>query len=442
MRTAILAPKAETLERLAFPVSRSGKGYYLLVLALLAVVGWGFYAYVVQLRYGLLATGLTDGVMWGVYIINFIFFLGIAMAGTVISAVLRLTHAGWRTPITRMAEVVTVSALSIGALMPLIDLGRPDRVWHILVHGRFQSAILWDIIVITTYLVGSLIYLYLPLIPDFAMARDRLNFQPASLRKKVFTLLAVGWRNTEYQRHRLEKAINVMAVAIIPMAALTHTVASFIFSWMLRPGWNSTIYGVYFVVGAIFSGIATILIVMAVVRRVYRLERYITEKHFRYLSYLLLTALSFYLYLVATEFLTIGYKLELEEKELLTLLFLGNAAPWFWFFILAGFVLPVALLVFRRGHTIRRIVTAAISINLAMWAARLVIVVPTLQVSPMTEEIILYTPTWVEWSVTAGSFAGFVLVFAVVARLVPILPVWELAEETAAAHAEKEVTRA
>ncbi|MBI4304668.1 MAG: polysulfide reductase NrfD [Chloroflexi bacterium] len=420
----------ERLERVVFnPINQTSKAYYVFLLFLLLVVGFGFYAFVVQFRFGLLSTGMRDQVIWGLYILDFIFFLGIAMAGTVISAVLRLTSAGWRTPITRMAEVVTAAALMIGALMPIIDLGRPDRVWHVLVYGRFQSAILWDIIVITTYLTGSLIYLYLPLIPDLAIMRDRLDRNASSLKKKVITYLAVGWRNTEQQRHRLEKAISIMAVAIIPMAVLTHTVASFIFAWMLRPGWNSTVYGIYFVIGAIFSGIATVLIVMAIFRKLYHLEEYITEKHFRYLSYLLLTLLLVYLYLVVTEYLTIGYKLQIEEKELLSLLFLGKASFYFWFFIVAGFVIPGFLLVSRIGKTIPRIIAAAISVNAAMWVSRLLIVVPTLQVPQMSELIGTYKPTWVEWAITGAAFAGFMLVFAIVVKLIPIVSIWEVAEE-------------
>ncbi|MFC1964266.1 NrfD/PsrC family molybdoenzyme membrane anchor subunit, partial [Chloroflexota bacterium] len=260
----------DRLERTALsPLNVTGRSYYLFILFLIAVLLWGFYAYIVQIYYGLVSTGMRDVVFWGLYIANFVFFLGIAMAGTVISAVLRVTHAGWRTPITRMAEIVTVSALMVGALMPIIDLGRPDRVWHIIAYGRFQSAIMWDVIVITTYLVGSLIYLYLPLIPDFALMRDRVSRNASTLKRRVYTLLAIGWRGTPDQKHRLEKAISITAIAIIPMAALTHTVASFIFSWMLRPGWDSTIYGIYFIIGAIFSGIASILIVMAVFRKLF-----------------------------------------------------------------------------------------------------------------------------------------------------------------------------
>lgn len=431
MRAALAEGYQERLKRVILsPLERSSTGYYLLVMVLVAVVGWGLYAYIVQYTYGLQVTGLRDQVMWGLYILDFVFFLGIAMAGTVISAILRLTHAGWRTPITRMAEVVTVAALLIGAAMPVIDLGRPERVWHILIHGRFQSAILWDIIVITTYLAGSIIYLYLPLIPDLALMRDRLGYGASAFKRKVLTILAAGWRNTQEQRHHLERAIGMMAIGIIPMAALTHTVASFIFAWMLRPGWDSTIYGIYFVVGAIFSGIATILMVMAFCRKLCHLEEYITEKHFRYLGYLLLTFLFIYLYLVATEFLTIGYKLKLEESELLELLFTGQAAPWFWLFIVAGFAIPAFLLICRFGRTIPRIVAASVSVNVAMFVSRLLIVVPTLQVPQIAGEVGAYTPTWVEWSITAAAFAGFILIFTLAVKLMPIVSIWEVAEES------------
>lgn len=420
----------ERLERTVLnPLRQTGTGYYVFVLLLLGIVGLGIYAYVVQLRYGLIATGMRDTVVWGFYIGNFVFFLGIAMAGTVISAVLRITHAGWRTPITRMAEVVTVAALFIGALMPIIDIGRPDRLWHIFTYGRFQSAIIWDVIVITTYLTGSLIYLYLPLVPDLALMRDRLGRYASTVQRKIYTLLAVGWRNTPEQRQRLDKGIGILALAIIPMAVLTHTVASFIFSWMLRPGWNSTIFGIYFVIGAIFSGIATILIVMAIFRRFFHLEEYITERHFRNLSYLLLTSLLIYLYLVGTEYLTVGYNLIVEEKHLLELLLVGQNAPWFWLFVVAGFALPAMLLITRRGPAIPRIVTAAVLVNLAMWVKRFVIVVPALQVPLMPFEFGNYTPSWVEWSITAGAFAGFMLIFAIFAKLVPIISIWEVAEE-------------
>ncbi|MEE8418505.1 MAG: NrfD/PsrC family molybdoenzyme membrane anchor subunit, partial [Dehalococcoidales bacterium] len=349
---------------------------------------------------------------------------------TLISAILRVTQAEWRTPVTRMAELITVAAISVGALMPIIDLGRPDRVVNMVLFGRFQSPLMWDIISITSYLAGSLIYLYLPLIPDFALMRDRLSERGVSvIKRKFYTFLAVGWQNTKQQQQRLEKAIGIMAITIIPIAISVHTVVSYVFSMTLRPGWNSTVFGIYFVIGAIFSGIATILIVMAIFRKLYHLEEYITEKHFRNLSYLLLTSLFLYFYLTIGEYITIGYKMETEEKHLLESLLIGKNALGFWFFVVAGLVVPAFLLIIRRGSLIPRIITAAILINVAMWVKRFIIVIPSIQVPLMPFEFGAYTPTWVEWSITAAAFAAFALIFVVFAKVFPLISIWEVAEQ-------------
>ena len=414
------------------PLSRTGRGYVIFVLVLLAIVGWGLYAYIVQLRYGLAGTGMRDVVVYGLYLVNFVFFIGISHAGTLISAILRVTNAGWRTPVTRMAELITVVAIAVGALMPIIDLGRPERVWHIFVFGRFQSPLMWDIISITSYLTGSLIYLYLPLIPDLALMRDSLGQNASAFKRNIYTFLALGWGNTEEQRRRLHKAIGIMAITIIPIAISVHTVVSYVFSMTLRPGWDSTVFGIYFVIGAIFSGIATILIVMAVFRKIYHLEEYITDLHFRNLGKLLLTALLIYFYLTLGEYLTLGYKMKVEEMHLLESLMLGGNAPWFWFFVVGGMVIPAGLLIFRRGPTIPKLVTAAVLINIAMWIKRFVIVIPSLQVPLMPFEFGSYRPTWIEWSITAGAFAAFMLILAIFSKILPLISIWEVAEEAEA----------
>ena len=430
MRAASAHVARSRLERnLLRETEGASNAYYGLLAFLVAIVAWGMYAFLTQFVFGLATTGMGDQVVWGFYIVNFVFFLGIAMAGTVISAILRITGAGWRTPITRIAELVTVTALMIGGIMPVIDLGRPDRVASILTYGRFQSAILWDIIVIATYLVGSLIYFYLPLIPDLAIMRDRLAQSGESFKRWVFTLLAVGWQDTIEQRQRLEKGSRIMSLAIVPMAVMTHTVASLIFAWMLRPGWNSTIYGVYFVIGAVFSGIGTVIIVMVVLRKLCHLEQYLTEKHFRNLSYLLLALLLAYFYLVLTEYLTVGYTLVTEEKHLLETVLLGSNAIWFWGFVIFGLLVPGFLLVFRRGPAIPRIVTASVLVNIAMWIKRFIIVVPSQQVPLLPYEFATYTASWVEWSITAAALAAFALVFAIAAKVIPLVPIWEMAAE-------------
>ena len=424
----------ERLERVSLaPLSNVSSNYWAVIAILLAVAGWGFYAFIVQYRFGLVVTGMRDQVMWGLYLVNFVFFIGISHAGTLISAILRVTNAGWRTPVTRMAELITVVAISVGAVAPIIDMGRPERVGNMILFGRFQSPLLWDIISIACYLTGSLIYLYLPMIPDLALMRDRLGRSDSNIKRVLYTLLAVGWKDTPAQRHRLEKGIGIMAVTIIPIAISVHTVVSYVFSMVMRPGWDSTVFGIYFVIGAIFSGIASILIVMAIFRKLYHLEEYITEKHFKNLSYLLLTALIIYFYLTIGEYLTVGYKLKIEEKHLLESLLLGSNAIWFWFFVVVGTIIPATLLLWRRGRPIPRILVAAVLINIAMWIKRFFIVIPSLQVPLMPFDFGTYQPTWVEWSITAGAFAVFMLVFAVFTRLMPALSIWEVAE-----HAEQE----
>ncbi len=426
----------ERLDRTVFnSLSQTSGRYYAFILILLAIVAWGLYAYIVQLRYGLMATGARDVVPWGLYIVNFVFFIGISYAGTLVSAVLRITNAGWRTPITRMAEVIAVVALLLGAILPIIDLGHPGRVWHILAFGRFQSPLMWDIIAITTYMVGSVIYLYLPLIPDIALMRDRLGQGASSFKRRTLTILALGWLNLPEQRQRLERGTGLMAIMIIPLAVSVHTVVAFIFSMTSRPGWNSTIYGIYFVIGAIFSGTAVLLIVMAVFRRVYHLEEYITEKHFRNIGYLLMALLVGYFYLTFTEYLTAGYKLHIEEKHLLELVLLGSNAIWFWFFIIGGLIVPALLVVFSRIRTIPMIVTAAALVAVAMGVKRFIIVVPTLEVPLMPFEFGTYTPTWVELSISAGLVAAFVLLMSLSVKVFPIVSIWEVAEEK-----EKEAT--
>lgn len=410
------------------PLLKTGRGYYMFVGFLLILVGWGAFAYSRQIGDGLIVTGMRDKVSWGLYITNFVFFIGISHAGTLISAILRLTHAEWRRPITRMAEVITVVALMTGALFPIIDLGRPDRIPNLILHGRLGSPIIWDVISISTYLTGSIIYLYLPMIPDIAMARDRLKGGARTLRSRLYSLLALGWKNTPEQRRRLNIGIAVMMVLIIPIAVSVHTVVSWIFAMTMRPGWNSTVFGPYFVVGAIFSGVAAIITVMWIFRKVYHLEDYITEKHFRYLGFLLLALDLIYMYFTLAEYLTTGYKLELGDKALLEELMLGRYAPLFWAFVVGGTIVPGLLVAFPKTRTVRGVFIASILVNVGMWLKRFVIVIPSMALPLMPYEWGVYWPSWVEISITVGSFAWFALIFALFAKLFPIISVWEVEE--------------
>ena len=395
--------------------------------------GAGMAAYVYQLFHGLAATAMTDYFSWGIYIVNFVFFIGVSMAGTLISAILRLTGAPWRRPITRLAEAITLFALMIAGPMIMIDMGRPDRVYFVLLHARLQSPILWDVMSLTTYMAGSLLYLYLPMIPDLAILRDSAQPFPA-WQHRMYSVLALGWRGNAQQHRLLEKSIAIMAIIIIPVAISIHTVTAWLFGMTLRPGWHSTIIGPDFVVGAIYSGIAAVITAIAVFRHFLHLHQFISQDHFIKLGRLLLIFGLVYMYFVVNEHLGDIYTNERSQRHVSELLFVGKYALQFWFMVIVGLVIPVLFLALQRRPKIGGIVTVAVLVNLGMWVKRYIIVVPTLA-SPIMEasapKSLGYVPTLVEWSITLGGFAFFCLLYTVFAKLFPIVSIWEMAEDAA-----------
>jgi molybdopterin-containing oxidoreductase family membrane subunit len=371
---------------------------------------------------------------WGVYIINYVFFIGISMAGTLISAMLRLTGAHWRQPITRMAEGITLFALMIAGPLVIVDMGRPDRFFHIFLYGRLQSPILWDVLSLTTYMAGSLIYLYLPLIPDMAILRDR-GAEFSTWRRRLYGTLALGWKGTPEQHKALARAIAVMAVVIIPVAISIHTVTAWIFGMTLRPGWHSSIIGPDFVVGALYSGIAAVIVAMAAFRKFFRLEAYITSRHFKNLGLLLLVAGISYSYFTVNNFVGAYYVMQSDESGLLNSIFGGKYSPEFWTMITVGMIVPLILLSLPWTRNIGGIVTASVLVNIGMWIMRYIIVVPTLSAPflPLMKESAIYFPTFVEWSITVGGFAAFGLLYILFSKVFPIISIWELQAERAAA---------
>ncbi len=423
------------------PVRRTGRRYWALVAFLLAVIGWGAYAYSVQLRDGLVVTGMRDRISWGLYIATFVFFIGISHAGTLISAILRVSQARWRTPVTRMAEFITVVALVCGASFVVIDLGRPDRVLNVFAYGRWQSPIIWDVLAITTYLTGSITYLLIPMIPDLALFRDRLGSGTSRWRGWLYRVLAIGWVGNAAQRRSLGSAIGVLMILIIPIAVSVHTVVSWIFAMTLRMPWDSALFGAFFVAGAIFSGIAVLIIVMAILRRAYHLEEYVTEKHFIYLGYIMAAFAAIMIYANISELLVHGYKLGEGVEFHFRQLFLAEFAPLFWFYLLGGLVAPIVVVLLPATRNVRGMVVAAVLVAVAMWIERYVIVVTGLRVPLMPYEPASYAPTWVEWSLLAAGLALFALLITVFVKVFPIIAVWEVAEDHEATIASPDTVR-
>ena len=443
---AAARPEANVVERdlLATlnPLGRTGRVW---IASLVAICLIALVAYIYQLASGLHVTAMRDYVSWGAYMTSFVFFIGISHAGTLISAILRITNAGWRRPITRMAEAITVLALLVGASMVAIDMGRPDRMLYLLRYGRLQSPILWDLVSVTTYITGSFLYLYVAMIPDMPIlarfARER-GRSPRLVR--LYEILSLGYRETPEHRRRLTRALGAMAVIIIPVAVSVHTVVSWVFGMTLRPGWHSTIFGPYFVIGAIFSGTAAIITAMAVFRRAYRLERYLLPEHFQRLATLLLALSLLYAYFTLSEYLTAWYGGFGSDSRLLALL-AGSTAygTSFWLWAVFGLFIPIGLLVMPSRRSLAAIVTASVLINIGMWVKRYLIIVPTLetpfipaQAAGITPH---YFPSLVECTITVGAFAAFLLLFTLFSRIFPILSLWETAEDADEAESKRVV---
>jgi Ni/Fe-hydrogenase subunit HybB-like protein len=425
-----VGPEPESLEEdaaLLKPVSRTSGGTTLLMAVLLVIIALGAYAYSLQLRDGLGVTGANRPVAWGLYIINFVFFIAISYGGTLTSAILRILRAEWRRPITRLAEVITVCGILIGTLNVVLDLGHPERALTLLVYGRFQSPLLWDLAAITLYLVLSLVYLYLPLIPDLALMRHHAPHLP-SWQRRLYDRLSLGWDGSDRQRRRLERIIDAMAVVMIPVAVLVHSVLSWIFGMTVQPMWHSTIFAPYFVMGAIYSGLASLIIAMAIVRRGFGLDRYLGRRQFSNLGLLMLALTFTWMYFTLTEYLTTFYGNEPAEMAVFRAKLSGEFAWLFWTQVFLCAVVPLVVIIPKRLRTIRGLVAASIGVNIGMWLERFLIVVPTLTRPRLSSSIGLYVPTWIEWAVMAGCAAGLVLLVLLFARLFPIVSLWEVRE--------------
>jgi len=424
------------------PVFQTSGRFFASVAVLGAIVMAAFGAWAYQMYAGLGVSGLRWPVYWGFYITNFVFWIGLSHAGTLISAILRLANATWRRPVTRCAEVITVFALSIGGMFPLIHLGRPWLAFWLIpypsergIWPNFRSPLVWDFFAINTYLIGSVTFLTLPIVPDWAMIRDKAS----GWRKKVYTVLAMGWRGTPRHWHRLETAMHIMAVAIIPVAVSVHTIVSWDFAMAPVPMWHSTIFGPYFVAGAIFSGIAALIVAMALLRKLLHLENYLTHVHFDNLGKLLLVMTLFWGYFVFAERLTVWYGSGTAETVVLWATQRGPYAPLFWIMVCCNFLIPFPILAIKKLRTITGTVIASLTIVVGMWLERYLIIVPSLARKYLPYSWGTYTPAWPEIMITIGTFAGMVLLYMLFSKVVPIISIWEL---KAGQHARPEASAA
>ena len=419
---------AQITEDLLRPLYGTSRKFYFAIVGLGGFVFAGFCAWVYQVYNGIGVAGVNRPVAWGLYLVNFVFWIGISHAGTLISAILRLLNAPWRRPVTRCAEAITAFALIIGGLFPLIHLGRPWLFFYLIpipnqrgLWPNFRSALVWDFFAISTYIIASTLFLYLPTIPDFALLRDRST----GLRRTIYGALSLGWRGTPKQWHRLESAMSVMAIAIIPIAVSVHTIVAFDFSMAVVPMWHSTIFGPYFVAGAIFSGIAALIIAMAVLRRLLHLEGYLEPLHFDKLGKLLLTMSLIWGYFTFNERLMIWYGNVSDEMAVLNATMIGKYAPMFWTMVALNFVIPVIILSNRKLRTVTGTVIASLGVAIGMWMERYLIIIPSQSLQQLPYSWGTYSASWTEIIIMIAAIAAMMLMYTLFAKFVPIISIWE-----------------
>ena len=392
---------------------------------------WGWY---LQIDQGLGVTGMNDYVSWGMYIANFVFFVAVSLVGMLISAVLGLLNIKWIHPISRIAEIIALGFVMVAGIVIVVDMGRPDRLHHVLLYGRLQSPILWDITVITTYITISFLLLFLPLLPDLGIMRNHMKDDLPKWQWKLYNILSLGWVGTPNQYKILHRSVRVLLVLIVPVALGIHTVTSWLFAATLRPGWDTTIFGPYFVTGAFVAGAAAVIIAMYFFRKSYKLQDYLTDMHFDNMGKLLVLVSLVYLYFNLNEFLVPGYKMKTMDLHHLQTLFSGHFAWMFWLVQILGLVLPIVLGSFKKFRKPLPLLIISIFVVIGAWFKRYIIVIPTLlhphlPIQNVPEEFHHYDPTGHEITLTLGTIFLSLFIITTLAKIFPVIPLWEMAKD-------------
>lgn len=411
------------------PLLSTHWSYFLLVGGLACLVAAGAGAWSYQFRTGIGQTNLHPPVFWGVYIASFIFWVGASHSGTFISGVLRLTKAEWRRPITRIAELMTFISLMIATLFVFYHLGRVWRWYYLIpypnqreIWPNFRSPLMWDAMAVFTYATASTIYLYLPLIPDFALMRDRIE----GWRKPLYRMLSLGWQGTQNQWLALETALRIITPLIVMVMVSVHSIVGWDFGVSLVPAWHSTIFAPYFVVGAVHSGVGLVVIGMYFLRRIYHLEDYIGREHFDKMSKLLLVTTLSLAYLYFAELLTVWYGNIPDHMWVVDSLLSGPFAVPFWFMVACVYVIPlITLTIPAFRHWPLGVMIIGVFINIGMYIERVLLMVPPLSYPRLSFNWGTYFPSWIELTIIVGSLALAVLLYVLAVKFVPIISVWE-----------------
>ena len=428
---AITQTHADVTRDVVGTLGTPSRGYLLQLGGAITFFLIGLVTFVIELRVGLGVAGYNPPVMWLVYITNFVFWVGIGHAGTLISAILYLFRSPWRTVVYRATEAMTVFAVMTAGLFPIVHIGRQWFFYWLLPYPNqrflwpnFKSPLIWDVFAIGTYLTVSTTFLVVGLIPDIAAVRDKVG----GWRSKVYQMFAIGWKGTDNQWRHYSRAYLYLAALATPLVLSVHSVVSWDFAMSIVPGWHGTIFAPYFVAGAIYSGIGMVFTLLVPLRKALKLEHMITEYHFDNLAKLTLLTGSILFYAYAMEYFVAWYSANTFEQ---TTFFRRAFGPQWW----AGWSMIICnafvsqLLWFRKIRTnLTSLFIISIFINIGMWFERYVIIASSLANDYIPYAWAVPNPTWADWGILAGSFGWFGMWFLMFARTFPIVAIQEVKE--------------
>jgi molybdopterin-containing oxidoreductase family membrane subunit len=386
--------------------------------------------------------GINVPVAWGFAIINFVWWIGIGHAGTLISAILLLLRQEWRTSINRFAEAMTLFAVACAGLFPILHLGRPWFFYWLLpypntmgVWPQFRSPLVWDVFAVLTYFTISLLFWFIGLIPDLATLRDRSQSRTGRI---VYGMLAMGWRGSAVHWHRYEMAYLLLAGLATPLVVSVHSVVSFDFAVSLLPGWHTTIFPPYFVAGAIYSGFAMVLTLAIPLRAAYGLQDFITMRHLQNMAKILLATGLIVAYGYLMEAFAAWYSGNELEEYMLTNRALGPYGPYYWALLFCNVVVPQFLWSDRiRSNTVALFIIAII-VNIGMWLERFIIVITSLHRDYLPSSWGMYAPTVWDWATLFGSIGLFFALLFLFIRFLPMISIFEMRSLVPEAEGAKE----
>jgi molybdopterin-containing oxidoreductase family membrane subunit len=369
-------------------------------------------------------------VAWAFEITNFVWWIGIGHAGTLISAILLLLRQQWRTSINRFAEAMTLFAVACAGIFPALHTGRPWLDYWLFpypntmgVWPQFRSPLMWDVFAVSTYATVSLLFWYVGLIPDLATLRDR-SVSPSG--RVIYGMLAMGWRGSARHWHRYETAYLLLAGLATPLVVSVHTVVSFDFATGVVPGWHATIFPPYFVAGAIYSGFAMVLTLAIPLRWAYGLEDFITSRHLQNMAKVMLATGLIVAYGYSMEAFTAWYSANTYERYMMWNRMTGPYAPAYWALILTNVIIPQTLWIKRVRTSTIGLFTIAIIVNIGMWLERFVIIVTSLHRDFLVSSWDMYYPTFWDYSTFIGTLGLFAALLFLFIRFLPMISIFEM----------------